>query len=214
VNAPVTLEVSAATARPARPCTHTPHGPVETPAFMPVGTRATVKGVTPAQLAETGTQIVLANTYHLMLRPGADVVAHFGGLHQFMDWPHAILTDSGGFQLYSLADLRKITDNGVTFRSHIDGNLVEMTPESATQIQNQLGADIIMAFDECPPLPADRAGPAGCGGPHGRMGRPAAAPPINGTTRPCTASSRVAWTSPSAASASSAWSRSASTATR
>jgi queuine tRNA-ribosyltransferase len=124
---------------------------------MPVGTRATVKGVSPVQLAETGTQVALANTYHLMLRPGADVVAHFGGLHAFMDWPGVLLTDSGGFQVFSLADLRHIDDDGIDFRSHIDGSPVRLTPESAMQIQNQLGADIIMALDECPPLPASRA---------------------------------------------------------
>jgi queuine tRNA-ribosyltransferase len=133
----------------------TPHGVIDTPAFMPVGTRATVKGLTPDQIAATGTQIVLANTYHLMLRPGADAVARLGGLHKFMSWPGPILTDSGGFQVFSLAELRRIDDDGVDFQSHIDGALVRLTPESAIEIQNQLGADIIMAFDECPPLPSD-----------------------------------------------------------
>ena len=122
---------------------------------MPVGTRATVKGLTPQQLRGVDTQILLANTYHLMLRPGAEVVAHLGGLHRFMAWDGAILTDSGGFQVYSLAQLRKIDDEGVSFQSHIDGATVRMTPESAIAIQNRLGADIIMAFDECPPLPAE-----------------------------------------------------------
>lgn len=136
----------------------TPHGEVATPAFMPVGTRATVKGLTPAQLADTGTHIVLANTYHLMLRPGAEVVAELGGLHRLMGWDGVILTDSGGFQVFSLADLRQIDDDGVRFRSHIDGTWLHLTPERAMQVQNQLGADIIMAFDECPPLPADAAG--------------------------------------------------------
>ena len=133
----------------------TPHGLIHTPAFMPVGTRAAVKGLSPTQLEETGTDVVLANTYHLMLRPGADVVERLGGLHGFMGWNRAVLTDSGGFQVFSLADLRKIDDAGVDFRSHIDGALVRLTPESAIAIQNQLGADIIMAFDECPPLPAE-----------------------------------------------------------
>ena len=135
----------------------TPHGRIDTPAFMPVGTRATVKGITPAQLAETGTQICLANTYHLMLRPGADVVAELGGLHRLMAWNGAILTDSGGFQVFSLADLRRLDDDGVEFRSHIDGAAIRLTPEGSIQAQNQLGADIIMAFDECPPLPAEPA---------------------------------------------------------
>ncbi len=124
---------------------------------MPVGTRAAVKGIAPDQLAQTGAAIVLANTYHLMLRPGADAVARLGGLHRFMNWPGVILTDSGGFQVFSLADLRHIDDDGVDFRSHIDGALVRLSPESSIEIQNRLGADIIMAFDECPPLPAEPA---------------------------------------------------------
>lgn len=122
---------------------------------MPIGTRAAVKGLSPAQLAETGAQVVLANTYHLMLRPGADVVEHLGGLHRFMGWDRALLTDSGGFQVFSLADLRRVDEDGVEFRSHIDGTPVRLTPESAIDIQNRLGADIIMALDECPPLPAE-----------------------------------------------------------
>lgn len=129
------------------------HGDLETPAFMPVGTRATVKGLTPRQLLETGTRIVLANTYHLMLRPGAEVVDSLGGLHRFMGWERPILTDSGGYQVFSLAELRHIDDEGVEFRSHIDGELIKLTPERSIQVQNLLGADIIMAFDECPPLP-------------------------------------------------------------
>ena len=133
----------------------TPHGAIDTPAFMPIGTRAAVKGLSPAQLAETGTQVLLANTYHLMLRPGADVVARLGGLHRMMNWPGALLTDSGGYQVFSLAELRELDDDGVVFRSHIDGALVRLTPESAIEIENQLGADIIMALDECPPLPAE-----------------------------------------------------------
>jgi queuine tRNA-ribosyltransferase len=133
---------------------HTPHGDIDTPAFMPVGTRAAVKGLTPAQLAETGSQVLLANTYHLMLRPGAEIVAALGGLQRLMGWSGAILTDSGGYQVFSLSELRQLDNDGVTFRSHIDGQLVRLTPESAIAIQNQLGADIIMALDECPPLPA------------------------------------------------------------
>jgi queuine tRNA-ribosyltransferase len=128
----------------------TPHGLVETPVFMPVGTKATVKSLTPAQLEEIGVQILLSNTYHLFLRPGADVVQSLGGLHQFMHWEKPILTDSGGYQVFSLGALRKISDEGVTFKSHIDGSLHEFTPESAIRIQESLGADIIMAFDECP----------------------------------------------------------------
>lgn len=128
----------------------TPHGAVETPAFMPVGTRASVKGLWPQQLREAGTQMVLANTYHLALRPGADVVQDLGGLHGFMQWDGPILTDSGGFQVFSLADLRQIDDERVVFRSHIDGSLLELTPERAIEIQEGLGADCIMCLDECP----------------------------------------------------------------
>ena len=133
----------------------TPHGEAPTPAFMAVGTRATIKGLTPAQVRATGVHVVLANTYHLMLRPGAETVARLGGLHAMMGWDGPILTDSGGFQVFSLAELRRLDDDGVEFRSHIDGELVRMTPETSIGVQNQLGADIIMAFDECPPLPAD-----------------------------------------------------------
>ncbi len=134
----------------------TPHGPVDTPAFMPVGTRASVKGLTPEQLRDAGAQIILANTYHLALRPGADVVATMGGLHKFMSWGGPILTDSGGFQVFSLATLNAVDDEGVTFKSHIDGAPLRLTPDSAIEVQEQLGADIIMAFDQCPPLPAPR----------------------------------------------------------
>jgi queuine tRNA-ribosyltransferase len=132
----------------------TSHGEISTPAFMPVGTRGTVRALTPAQLLDSGAQIVLANTYHLMLRPGAETVARLGGLHRFMGWPKPILTDSGGYQVHSLAELRKLDADGVSFRSHIDGAPVRLTPESAIEIQNQLGADIIMALDDCPSLPA------------------------------------------------------------
>jgi queuine tRNA-ribosyltransferase len=128
---------------------HTPHGDLLTPVFAPVGTQATVKAVTPAQLEEIGASLVLSNTYHLYLRPGADLVAEMGGLHEFMRWPHPMLTDSGGFQVFSLADTRQVDEEGVTFKSHIDGSTHRFTPESSIQIQEKLGADIIMAFDEC-----------------------------------------------------------------
>ena len=132
----------------------TPHGKVQTPAFMPVGTQGTVKGLDPEAVAATGAEIVLGNTYHLMLRPGAERIAALGGLHAFMNWPQAILTDSGGFQVMSLAPLRKLSEQGVTFRSHLDGAMVELTPERAIEIQALLGADISMQLDECLKLPA------------------------------------------------------------
>ena len=130
---------------------HSPHGPVETPRFMPVGTLATVKGLTPAQIASTGAQMILANTYHLHLQPGESIIEKAGGLHEFMAWNQPILTDSGGFQVFSLSQLRQIKESGVTFRSPRDGRIIEITPEKSIQIQNALGADVIMAFDECPP---------------------------------------------------------------
>ena len=129
----------------------TPHGEIATPVFMPVGTRASIKGLTPSQVAETGASIILANTYHLALRPGSEIVAELGGLHRFMGWPGPILTDSGGFQVFSLETLRKVDDNGVEFKSHLDGAILHLTPERATKIQEELGADIAMCFDECPP---------------------------------------------------------------
>ena len=132
----------------------TPHGKVQTPAFMPVGTQGTVKGLMPEAVAATGAEIVLGNTYHLMLRPGAERIAALGGLHAFMNWPLPILTDSGGFQVMSLSALRKLTENGVTFRSHLDGAMVELSPERAIEIQALLGADISMQLDECLKLPA------------------------------------------------------------
>ncbi len=145
-----------ATDGPARAGTfHTPHGPIRTPAFAPVGTKATVKALTPRQLQELGPQLILANTYHLYLRPGARLIADQGGLHQFMNWNGPILTDSGGFQVFSLGDRRTVDADGVTFRSHLDGSEHRFTPERAVAIQEQLGADIIMAFDECPE-PYDR----------------------------------------------------------
>jgi queuine tRNA-ribosyltransferase len=133
---------------------HTAHGDIETPAFMPVGTAGTVKGMTPEAVAETGAQILLGNTYHLMLRPGAERVASLGGLHKMMNWNKPILTDSGGFQVMSLSKLRKITEQSVTFQSHVDGSKHELTPERAIQIQHLLGSDITMVLDECTPFPA------------------------------------------------------------
>jgi queuine tRNA-ribosyltransferase len=132
----------------------TPHGIVRTPAFMPIGTQGSVKGLRPEEVRACGTDIVLGNTYHLMLRPGAERIAALGGLHRFMNWPYPILTDSGGFQVMSLAQLRKVATSGVTFRSHLDGSRVELTPERAVEIQALLGADIAMQLDECMKLPA------------------------------------------------------------
>jgi queuine tRNA-ribosyltransferase len=136
---------------------HTPRGDIRTPAFMPVGTAATVKAMMPGSVRETGADILLGNTYHLMLRPTAERIASLGGLHRFMNWDRPILTDSGGFQVMSLADLRKLTEEGVQFRSHIDGSRHMLTPERSMEIQKLLGSDIVMCFDECPALPADRA---------------------------------------------------------
>ena len=133
---------------------HTPRGDIRTPAFMPVGTAGTVKAMLPQSVRETGADILLGNTYHLMLRPGAARIARLGGLHKFMDWPHPILTDSGGFQVMSLAGLRKISEEGVKFQSHIDGHEEFLTPERAMEIQGLLGSDIQMVLDECPALPA------------------------------------------------------------
>jgi queuine tRNA-ribosyltransferase len=136
---------------------HTPRGEIRTPAFMPVGTAATVKAMLPQSVRETGADILLGNTYHLMLRPGAERVARLGGLHKFMGWERPILTDSGGFQVMSLSKLRKITEDGVRFRSHIDGHEEFLSPERAMEIQGLLGSDIQMVLDECPALPADHA---------------------------------------------------------
>jgi queuine tRNA-ribosyltransferase len=156
---------------------HTPSGTFDTPAFMPVGTKASVKGVWPGQLAATGSQICLANTYHLLLRPGSELVERVAGargLHTFMNWHRPILTDSGGYQAYSMADLNKVTDEGVTFRSIVDGSMVHMTPEVSMRVQNQLGADIIMAFDDCPPSEAaPDDGPPGPPGPDAPAAREA-----------------------------------------
>jgi queuine tRNA-ribosyltransferase len=134
----------------------TAHGVVRTPAFMPVGTQAAIKGVRASDVRAGGADIVLGNTYHLMLRPGAERIAALGGLHGFMNWPHPILTDSGGFQVMSLSQLRKLEEGGVTFRSHVDGAMVSLTPERAVEVQNLLGADIVMQLDECLKLPAPR----------------------------------------------------------
>lgn len=137
-------------------CLHTAHGIVETPAFMPVGTAATVKAMLPESVAETGAQILLGNTYHLMLRPGADKIEQLGGLHKFMNWNKPILTDSGGFQVMSLSKLRTITEDGVDFRSHFDGSPCRLSPEISIGIQHKLDSNITMCFDECPPYPAER----------------------------------------------------------
>ena len=136
---------------------HTPHGKIETPIFMPVGTQATVKAMTPEELKEIHAQIILSNTYHLYLRPGHEIVEKAGDLHRFMNWNRPILTDSGGFQVFSLGDLRKITEEGVEFRSHLDGSKHFFSPEKSIEIQNALGADIIMAFDECVPYPSEKS---------------------------------------------------------
>ncbi|WP_445612773.1 tRNA guanosine(34) transglycosylase Tgt [Geobacillus sp. YF-1] len=133
---------------------HTPHGSFETPMFMPVGTLATVKTLAPEELKEMGAGVILSNTYHLWLRPGHDIVAEAGGLHAFMNWDRGILTDSGGFQVFSLSEFRRIEEEGVYFRNHLNGDKLFLSPEKAMEIQNALGADIIMAFDECPPYPA------------------------------------------------------------
>jgi queuine tRNA-ribosyltransferase len=146
------LATSASGARRGR--LYTPHGTVETPCFMPVGTRATVKAITQAKLEELGAEIILGNTYHLFLRPGHELIRELGGLHRFAAWPRAMLTDSGGFQVFSLSTLNKIEEAGVTFRSHLDGSQHQLTPELSIDIQLALGADIIMAFDDCTPYPA------------------------------------------------------------
>mgnify|MGYP000884221105 FL=1 len=134
---------------------HTPHGSFMTPAFMPVGTQASVKGMSPEEVSDMGAGIILSNTYHLWLRPGSEIVAKAGGLHSFMNWKGSILTDSGGFQVFSLAKPKDIVEEGVKFQSHIDGSRLFLTPEESMRIQNDLGADIIMAFDECCPYPAE-----------------------------------------------------------
>jgi queuine tRNA-ribosyltransferase len=153
---PFSFELQACQDRARAGVFHTPHGDVLTPVFAPVGTQATVKAVTPTQLQELGASLILSNTYHLYLRPGDELVSDMGGLHLFMNWTGPILTDSGGFQVFSLADTCTIDDDGVTFKSHIDGSMHRFTPEKSIAVQENLGADIIMAFDECAP-PTDRA---------------------------------------------------------
>src|SRR5213083_1602339 len=133
----------------------TAHGVIDTPAFIPVGTQGSVKGVSPRELSELKAQIILGNTYHLFVRPGLDVIRKCGGLHRFMNWKGPILTDSGGFQIFSLAKLRKITEEGVDFQNHVDGTPAFLTPEIAMEIQTTLGSDIAMVLDECPPWPCD-----------------------------------------------------------
>ncbi|HEY0070918.1 MAG TPA: tRNA guanosine(34) transglycosylase Tgt, partial [Chloroflexia bacterium] len=147
-----TLDTPVGVARAGR--LHTPHGEIATPVFMPVGTQATVKSVSPDELKDLGARIILSNTYHLYLRPGAELVAEFGGLHRFMGWDRPILTDSGGFQVFSLSHTNKIDDEGVTFKSHLDGSTHRFTPEMVTRVEEQLGADIIMVLDECTPYPS------------------------------------------------------------
>ncbi len=150
----ITFTISATSGRARTGVISTAHGDIRTPAFMPVGTAATVKAMHPEDVAATGADIILGNTYHLMLRPGAERIARLGGLHKFMQWSGPILTDSGGFQVMSLSKLRKITEQGVTFQSHVDGSKWELTPERSMEIQHQLGSTITMAFDECTPFPA------------------------------------------------------------
>ncbi len=156
----------------------TPHGRFQTPAFMPVGTHGTVKGLLPELVAGTGAQIVLGNTYHLMLRPGSELIAHMGGLQKWSRWARPMLTDSGGFQVFSLGHINKINDDGVTFKSHLDGSSIELTPERSMQVQNQLGADIIMAFDDCPPAQtvSDNSPPTTSARPFPRSGATVAEP--------------------------------------
>ncbi len=153
----ITFEKTAQDGKARTGVIRTTRGDIRTPAFMPVGTAATVKAMMPESVAATGADILLGNTYHLMLRPTAERIASLGGLHKFMNWSGPILTDSGGFQVMSLADLRKLTERGVTFKSHIDGSKHEITPERSMEIQALLGSDIVMCFDECPALPADRS---------------------------------------------------------
>jgi queuine tRNA-ribosyltransferase len=153
----IPFEIAARDGRARTGTLRLPRGEIRTPAFMPVGTAATVKAMLPESVRATGADILLGNTYHLMLRPGAERVARLGGLHRFMNWDRPILTDSGGFQVMSLADLRKLTEEGVSFRSHVDGTVHHLTPERSMEIQKLLGSDIVMAFDECPALPATDA---------------------------------------------------------
>lgn len=154
---PLTFRLDATDAAARAGVISTPHGDIRTPVFMPVGTQATVKGLTPEMVRDAGAQIILGNTYHLALRPGDELVRDMGGLHRFMNWPGPILTDSGGYQVFSLAGQRKITDHGAMFKSHLDGSPLELTPERAVDIQQNLGSDIAMVLDECPPADGDPA---------------------------------------------------------
>jgi len=156
-NSPYTLHCRSSESKARRGEVRTKHGVVQTPIFMPVGTQATVKSVTPENLYEMGAQIILGNTYHLYIRPGHTLIEEFGGLHGFMNWDRPILTDSGGFQIFSLADLAKITEEGAAFRSHLDGSKLFLSPEDAVEVQEALGSDIMMCLDTCIPQPADRA---------------------------------------------------------
>jgi queuine tRNA-ribosyltransferase len=153
---PFSFHVFHTDGRARRGAIETPHGPVQTPVFMPVGTQGTVKALTHAQLEDAGAEIILGNTYHLHLRPGDSLIARRGGLHRFIGWPHPILTDSGGYQVFSLSGRRRVTEEGVTFQSHLDGSTHELSPESAVDIQARLGSDITMVFDECLSFPASR----------------------------------------------------------
>jgi queuine tRNA-ribosyltransferase len=159
MSSPITFTINATSGNARTGRVETPHGGFDTPAFMPVGTRASVKGIFPHQVRQTGAQILLNNTYHLMLRPGSKLIQELGGVHKFMNWDGPILTDSGGYQAYSMADLNAIDEDGVSFKSILDGSTVRLTPEVATQVQNELGPDIIMAFDDCPPSVDPDAGP-------------------------------------------------------
>ena len=186
---------------------HTPHGPVETPRFMPVGTAGTVKALAPRTLRDLGTQVLLGNTYHLALRPGRETLRAVGGLHRFMAWDGPILTDSGGFQVFSLAGRRDVTEDGVTFRSHLTGDRLHFSPESVVDTQRDIGSDVMMVLDELTPATVDRAEArranartvrwAGRGGPR-TSGRPS---PATGTTRPSSRLSRAPSTPTSAARA-------------
>lgn len=157
--APLRFTVEARSGQARAGVVETPHGSFRTPAFMPVGTRASVKGILPHMVRQTGAEILLNNTYHLMLRPGSELIRRMGGVHQFMNWDGPILTDSGGYQAYSMADINAVDDDGVSFKSIVDGSTIRMTPESAMRIQNELGPDIMMAFDDCPPSVDPEAGP-------------------------------------------------------
>ncbi|MGR3711303.1 MAG: tRNA guanosine(34) transglycosylase Tgt, partial [Alterinioella nitratireducens] len=157
MTAPFSFSLNATSGRARAGVIRTPRGDIRTPAFMPVGTAATVKAMLPESVAATGADILLGNTYHLMLRPTAERIDRLGGLHRFMNWQGPILTDSGGFQVMSLAELRKLTEEGVQFRSHIDGSKHMLSPERSMEIQRLLGSDIVMCFDECPALPAERS---------------------------------------------------------